>query len=640
MVKQEPPIWVNYLYFGLLFSILVLLSANRVLMKENLFGSHVFFLLYSFGETALEVALFIFIGWIIRRFLPLFWFNVYIGVTFICFIIHLVDFILDRILNFTVWETLSFVLDEPFDNFICMLTASGIPLWIWGGCLIAIVLIPAIGVVIYHATEWLANLKPFGLKPSILLQFFLCVPIALFLWDCSASRILHHESYQVFIKSLPWKITFFHPPVSRLHLSHPLPPPRTEKEIDAAIERFSHIPTEKPNIYLFVVDSLRNDMIQPHTAPHLSDFRKNCLYGKMSVANANATQIAWFSIFHSAYPYYWRSCSQGSPALRLLCKMGYQIHVYTSADLDYYHMDEQIFGSKNYLATTLERCRNPLKKSVWESDAQTLEAFSKDLAEHPEYRSGHCFIFFWDSTHFSYSWPTDRPPLFTPIASPFNYFSAHSQKTIQSIQNSYKNAVHYIDELFSRFLTVIPDRHKSVICFTSDHGEEFFEHGHIFHLSQLSDVQIQIPLLFQLPRSCPSPPEIACQMDIWPTLIDSITVNGSTNGILDGQSLYLDNRWPYAIIARYNAGRPPYEFCIHSPRHKLIVRFANPNNIFHSTCLNLLSLRTCHDQIFDECGQDSHEWINKEFGDAIDRLFYNEPADPNERESLTRVRQM
>jgi hypothetical protein len=623
----DPPVWINYFYFGLLFSILILLSVSGVMAREDLGGSQIFFLFYSVGEALFEVIVLIFSGWLIRRFLRKIWYSIYIGLTFVCFILHLIDFMLDRILNFSIWETIEFVFDESFDNFLHMLTASGLPIWVWFGFFGLMALIPIVGIVIYRMTEWITDKKPLGIRLDVLLQVFFCIPVALFLWDFSASRVLHREAHRSFIKSLPWKITFLHPHFPVLHLPHPLAPPKTAKQNDAAISHFSQSIDKKPNIYLFVVEALRDDVIQTDIAPFLTQFRDETLHGRMGLSNANATQISWFSIFHSNFPYYWKQANHheekaGSPALRLLRKLGYEIRVYSSADLLYYGMDELLFGKNGHLASSIKYFPHSAYKEAWESDEETIKTFASDLSSHPNYTEGQCFVFFWDATHFDYSWPKNKPAPFSPVAQGLNFFKAyHSKENIQAIKNAYKNSVNYIDSLFGHFLAIVPDLEHSLICLTGDHGEEFFEHGHLFHLSQLSDVQIQIPILFHLPRKPISQPSIVTQMDIFPTLIDALTTDGSTDGILDGQSIFLKNRWPYAVIARYNASRPPCELCIHNGKHKLISRFDNSRDIFHSKFLQILSLRTSQDQVFDDCKKDLEGWIRSEFGEALERLF-------------------
>jgi membrane-anchored protein YejM (alkaline phosphatase superfamily) len=281
------------------------------------------------------------------------------------------------------------------------------------------------------------------------------------------------------------------------------------------------------------------------------------------------------------------------------------------------------------LASSIKHFPHSGKVEAWQSDEETIRAFASDLANHPQYHEGQCFIFFWDATHFDYSWPKDKPPLFAPTSSGMNYFKAYSSReNIEAMKNSYRNSVHFIDGLFGHFLSIVPNREQAIIAFTGDHGEEFFEHGHLFHLSQLCDVQTQVPIYFQLPRNPSKMPALVSQMDIFPTLIDSLTMDRSTAKILEGQSLFLEKRWPYVVMARYNASRTPCEFCLHNGNHKLIVRFTNHRNIFRAKFLQIISLRTLRDRVFGECKKDLDCWIRQEFGSALERLF---PASPNDQ---------
>jgi membrane-anchored protein YejM (alkaline phosphatase superfamily) len=410
-------------------------------------------------------------------------------------------------------------------------------------------------------------------------------------------------------------------------LPSPLSPPQTEGEKKRILEEITLTPTARPNIYLFVIESLRKDVITPEIAPALALFRRQNIDCEMSLSNGNATHLSWFSLFHSNYPFYWSAVqksgwSSGSPALQLLSKMGYKMRVYSSANLGYYGMDELIFGKNHHLASSFQTYPHMRPKPTWKSDVETIDAFEQDSLD-PDLQSGQCFVFFWDATHFDYSWPKESPPRFFPFASELNYFKAYqSQENIASIKNRYKNAVHFIDTLFARFLTLAPK--DSIIVVAGDHGEEFFEQGRLFHLSALNNVQTEVPLFCQLPRKPATIPKLMTQMDLFPTIIDAITTDGATSGLLEGESLFLKERWPYAVLARYNASRSPCEFCLHNGRHKIIARFENTKDIFRSRSFKVLSLRTHCDRIFCECKRDPQGWIQSEFAGAIERLFQAE----------------
>lgn len=621
------PLRVNYLYFGLFFALLALTAAGSVFAKENLSGSRIFFFLYAIGQAALEVSLLVLLSGLIRRFLGKWSFFLFIGGTFVFLILHLFDFVLDRILDLSVWETISFVLDESFDNFLYLLDASGVPLWTWLVAFSLIALLPLIGILLYRAMETIANRKPFNLRYERITQFFFCLFAALLFWDFSASRILHPDAYTAFTQSLPWKWTFLQPKTARLDLPGPLLQPPEEKSIAQAIAQNGRALAQRPNIYLFVVESLREDCITPEGAPYLFAFQKQAVHFDLSLSNGNGSHISWFSIFHSQFPYFWsqlqkKNWAMGSPPLSLLKKWGYKVRLYTSAQLNYYGMEELLFGKNHSLLDSYQTFHHISPTAACETDAMALAALQKDLAENPSLRQGQICIVFWDSTHFDYSWPKNWTPKFIPFAKEFAYFKAFSsQKNIELIKNRYRNAVHYMDSLFGKFLEQLPDREEAIVLFTGDHGEEFFDHGHLFHGSHLTHEQTHVPLYLKFGSVKPSHiPRLACQMDIFPSVIDHLS--GNVPSFLEGQSIFRETKWPYAVISRFNASRNPYEFCLHNGQHKLIARFLNRRDIFQANGLQICSLRTKEDKTLPEKRkQQIEQWIHTEFNPALQRLF-------------------
>ena len=79
--------------------------------------------------------------------------------------------------------------------------------------------------------------------------------------------------------------------------------PRDEKETR---KRIPHLTAAaQPNIYLFVIETLRRDFVNGETAPHLISFANENTNFASSYANGNWTPLSWFAIFHSDFPYNW-----------------------------------------------------------------------------------------------------------------------------------------------------------------------------------------------------------------------------------------------------------------------------------------------------------------------------------------------
>lgn len=314
----------------------------------------------------------------------------------------------------------------------------------------------------------------------------------------------------------------------------------------------------------------------------------------------------------------------GSPPLHLLKKWGYQIRVYSSAQLNYYGMEKLLLGKGAHLADSYQKFPHIPPEEAADSDRKALQKLQKDMAANPSLQEGQVFIIFWDSTHFNYSWPKNWSPKFLPIAKELAYFKAFfSSEPVDLIKNRYKNAVHYIDSLFGKFIAKLPRPEEAIVIVTGDHGEEFFERGHLFHNSHLSREQTHIPLFMKFgSKKIQQQTRVVSQMDIFPSILEAI--GGEVPSFILGQSVLQPQTWPFAIISRFNAGRSPYEFCIHNGKYKLIVHFPSHRNIFLPGDMHIRSIRTNRDQMLPETTRDIKEWIHAEFGAAIEKLFSTE----------------
>jgi hypothetical protein len=88
----------------------------------------------------------------------------------------------------------------------------------------------------------------------------------------------------------------------------------------------------------------------------------------------------------------------------------------------------------------------------------------------------------------------------------------------------YDHNLSYLDSAFERFITWLKEKHiyqKTVILFTSDHGEQFWEHGASLHGHTLYEEEIRIPAILFVPglqRRFEEVPIIAA--DLVPTIAE------------------------------------------------------------------------------------------------------------------------
>jgi hypothetical protein len=283
---------INYLYFGIFFLTLVFISAGNIFDRGDFTGSRFYFFLYAFGQAFLEVTLFVFIADLLKR-VSNRAFYCFIGFTFAVFILHSLDFMMSRVLDISIFRTVKiFVLDETFENFLTLLDASGVPNWVWLIFFSLIAMLPMVGVLLYRLSAKLVEKKPLYLRRMYFLQAFVCIPTALAVWDFSAGRVLHPDAYTSFIKAIPWKCTFTHPDRSIFQVKGPIKTPKTEAMLRQAIALDNTVLKKKPNIYLFVIESLREDSITEEIAPNLHQFKQDYTHFDLAVSNGNASNLS------------------------------------------------------------------------------------------------------------------------------------------------------------------------------------------------------------------------------------------------------------------------------------------------------------------------------------------------------------
>lgn len=621
---------VNYLFFGFILLILSILHGIHIFLVEPSFTfSRYFFLMYSMAQCLLEVIGFIYIFVWIQSYLPKKMSNFFLVAAFLLLITQVIDFFLERLMDISIWYGINFVSGESVGNFIELLKATNIPISSWIISAVSIFAILYLGILLYHFLDIFSKKKPIYFSRRLAISCGIGAFFFLFVWDTIFSPFAHDSTSRLYLKALPWKTTFFPPEHEVLLVDGCLKDPWKDKDCFSGLDSRPFSLQRKPDIFLFITESLREDFITDQVAPHLSKFRSDSIHFPLALSNANATHISWFSFFYSLFPFHYPNYQidqwkKGSVPLLLLKKMGYEINLYSASRLGFYHMDEMLFGEDSYLLDKGVCFAMEEEMPPYQADQKAISELCKDIKK-DDRSGGRVFIVFLESTHFGYSWPEDAPLLFAPIDDKINYLEAAiSTKNIEKIKNRYRNAIHYVDSLFGNFIETLkatPSWSESIIVFTGDHGEEFYEYGHLFHATDLSKPQLNVPLYYKMGngdvKTQVSADHITSHMDVFPSILHYLVGEDCFQEVLQGHSIFSSKKWPYVIGARYNAGRSPYEFFIHNENQKLIAQFDNKNDIFRSRALHILATKNEE----EENVPFSLSIIHQHFGEAIDTLF-------------------
>jgi hypothetical protein len=110
----------------------------------------------------------------------------------------------------------------------------------------------------------------------------------------------------------------------------------------------------------------------------------------------------------------------------------------------------------------------------------------------------------------------------------------------EAFHNTYRNAVYHQDRTVAdlvRFVRSLPLSERTIILYTSDHGEQFREHGQLGHTGSVFDVEIHVPGWIDAPSGSLTEPERAAlksyaraptsHTDLPPTLLDMMGLWGA-----------------------------------------------------------------------------------------------------------------
>lgn len=619
---------INYIFFGFYFFFVATIHVYHVfLIEPHATFSRYFFLSHAIAQCAIETLLLVLFANAIKIFFRAKAMAIYCVVVFFLMLTHAIDFPLVRFMDMSFWYALNFISAESPRNFLELLYASNVSLivWFFSGVLGFAILLS--GIYAYRITERWTHRRPLVIHYPLLAAMLCTLCLFLMSWDYSTHKWVGQSHYDLYQKTLPWKSTLFHRHREFLSLLHPLKEPQSQESLLKLAQENALACETKPDIFLFIIESLREDFIQANNAPYLHQFKQDHISFDLALSNANATQLTWFSLFYSQFPFYWEKVNpkqwkKGSIPLGLLKEMGYKILCYSSARLGYYQMDERIFGENAYLADEMIAFGENHSDMPYVRDKKTIDALIEKMQSSES--GGRLFLVFLDATHHDYSWPQDESP-FTPYAEKINYFKAAvSSAGLEMIKNRYRNALHYVDSLFGTFMKSFnrySGSDEAVIVITGDHGEEFYEEGHLFHASSLSHAQTHIPLYYRFGKSNPfgnqthSP--MSCHMDIFPTLFHYLMGNEVLKEVFQGHSVFSTEQSPFTVTARFNASRSPCEFSIHNGKHKLIATFSDERNIFNAKGLRIISLKN---EIGEIVPHDLNS-LKEHFGGALDQIF-------------------
>jgi len=312
---------------------------------------------------------------------------------------------------------------------------------------------------------------------------------------------------------------------------------------------------KKKNIIFIISESHRADVLDKDNTPTIFKFsqKKDVINPKYGYSSAHFTLFSLFSMWYSIYGYNYEVFKikyDNSAILNLFKRNNYKRVLLTTSDLSYEDSKKMIKQFDLY------------KK--FKFDYELLDYLKKYYSQNLDSNGPYLLYIFLGDSHYGYR----SKPEFRKYKPYYEYkslaadMSGMTNKDKDKLFNRYKNSIYYTDYKFNKILNEIlspKDRDDSIIIFTGDHGEQFWEHGLFGHVGFKTYYKqnILVPLFIQIPGLTDKKDIfLASHLDIWPTILDNVSniTNKKIKSFFQGGYSLLNNykNDKYFIISSVN----------------------------------------------------------------------------------------
>jgi membrane-anchored protein YejM (alkaline phosphatase superfamily) len=244
---------------------------------------------------------------------------------------------------------------------------------------------------------------------------------------------------------------------------------------------------------------------------------------------------------NSTYWFSFLNANRGPVLFDVLNKLEYQINIISSANTNWPEFRETCY------VDIQKSIKDDFKGLPWEKDRQSSKYLLETIEKCSQDKPLFTFIFL-DAPH-GYSSPKSFNP-FKASEENINYLTVSKDgEDIKAVFAQYKNAVSYNDKLFGEMIEKLKTEglyDESLIIYTSDHGQEFYEYGFFGHNSSFSRAQTVTPMIIKLPDSLKGkielpgefPDILTSHNDIVPTLLTLIGLENDSGDYSNGKNIF------------------------------------------------------------------------------------------------------
>jgi hypothetical protein len=313
------------------------------------------------------------------------------------------------------------------------------------------------------------------------------------------------------------------------------------------------------NVLLLTIDSLRADHVglygyRRNTTPAIDALGRDSMWFARAYAQSNATAASLPSLLTGRYPSN-SPWSYDHPA----CPLPGWPYVTDEANVtltellrDAGYVTEAADQGTSIAALGLDQGFEAVRMQSWSPGAE-LQVFLDGVGGRP--------WFYW-----------------IHLDGPHHPYRAHADFDFGDRDvDRYDGEIAATDALVAEILEMLRARglyDTTLVVLTSDHGEEFREHGGVMHASTLYDEQIRVPLIVRIPGERPGRVgRVAELVDVVPTVLTALGRGEPPQ--LDGEDLRelraVTPRVPVLGYSEHYEGGRVLQAAVTDGRHKLIV---------------------------------------------------------------------
>ncbi len=320
-----------------------------------------------------------------------------------------------------------------------------------------------------------------------------------------------------------------------LGITHDSPDLRVQRRSPELVPELTPKPARKRNVLLILQESQRADVTCLEYDPEceLSTRESNKLLPNRIPlnqlhSNASTTAISISNIWSGVLPTESRELLHSAPLMWDYARAaGYDTAYWTSQNL--------MFGNARLYVQDIpvsHRCVATELDTQADLDAGAYDALVTErvIQEWGELREPFFAVVHYSNVHYPY--------IYDPNHAPFQPASMDkSAEKNEEFKNYYKNVVYLSDIAVAKLIRHVRESEsgeRTVIAYTSDHGEAFREHWQLGHTSSIFEEEVHVPGWIDAPKGTlteseeanlrAASDEIVFHLDLAPTFLDLLGV--------------------------------------------------------------------------------------------------------------------